>query len=317
MTTYCLNRKRILAPLRTAGSAGAIAVAFATFAMVTPAHAETLVGLTTTNALVTFDSAAPTMAGPAMNITGLLGLNERILGIDLRPATGALYGLGSGGNLYTLNALTGTATFASALTADPLDLTSPFAGLSGTAFGIDFNPVVDRLRITSNTGQNLRMNVSTGNVTSDAALNGQSSSISASAYTNSDNNPLTGTTLFGINGATDMLYLQAPPNDGTLSAVGALGVDTSNATGFDISGATGVAYASLTDGDTGKSSLYSINLGTGIATPLGAFGIGGNTAIAPTLSGIAVAAVPEPETYAMMLAGLLLVGSVARRYRRR
>ena len=59
----------------------------------------------------------------------------------------------------------GATTFVSVLVAYPLDTTSPFfAGLSGTAFGIDFNPVVDRLRITSNAGQNLRTNVVSGGV---------------------------------------------------------------------------------------------------------------------------------------------------------
>ena len=76
-----------------------------------------------------------------------------------------------------------------------------------------------------------------------------------------------------------------------------------------------MAYAGLTlDGtDTGKSGLYSINLGTGAATLIGDFGIGGNTAISPPLLGLTVAAVPEPGTYAMLIAGLLGIGLVGRR----
>jgi len=112
------------------------------------------------------------------------------------------------------------------------------------------------------------------------------------------------------------LYLQAPPNDGTLTAVGALGIGVSTEAGFDIGGASGIAYAALTDGDTANTSLCTISLATGAATALGVFGIGGNTAITPPLTCIAVAAVPEPETYAMMLAGLLLVSSVVRRRRK-
>lgn len=267
------------------------------------ANAESIVGLTTTNALVTFDSASPTNGSAPIVITGLFA-NEQILGIDLRPATGALFGLGSTGSLYTLNASTGAATFVSSLSG---------ASLMGSSFGVDFNPTVDRLRVTSNTGQNLRINVDTGAVTVDGGLNGATTGIAAAAYTNSFAGA-TATTLYGIGSATDMLYIQAPPNNGTLVAVGALGVDTSATSGFDISGTTGFAYASLTSSDTSKSSVYSINLATGGASLLGAFGIGGNTAIAAPLLDIAVAApVPEPETYAMMLIGLLGVGVFVRR----
>ena len=85
--------------------------------------------------------------------------------------------------------------------------------------------------------------------------------------------------------------------------------------GFDIAGVNNAAFAGLTiDGtDTGKSGLYSINLTSGMASLIGEFGIGGNTAISPPLLGLTVAAVPEPESYALMLAGLLGLGFVARR----
>lgn len=270
-----------------------------------PAHAETLVGLTTTNALFTFDSGSPAFSSALVNITGLQ-LNEVILGIDLRPATSTIYGLGSAGRLYTLNSSTGVATFASTLAG------AGFAGLSGTTFGVDFNPVPDRLRVTTNAGQNLRINITTGGVTTDGPINGAVSALSASAYTNSRPGA-TSTKLYGINSATDSLYTQAPPNNGTTTLVGALGVDTSGVAGFDISGGSGIAYAALTDGDTGKSAFYTINLGTGAASLVGAFGIGGNTAIAPPVLGLTVSAVPEPETYALMLAGLGVVGFMAKR----
>ena len=296
-----------------ATAAIATSAAIATLGSAATAQAETIFGLTTTNALVSFDSTAPTMSSTAVNITGLAGTNERILGIDLRPATGMLYGLGSAGNLYTLNASTGSATFVASLMADPADATNPFSGLMGSSFGIDFNPTVDRIRITSNAGQNLRINPITGLVTSDAGLNGATASISASAYTNNDKNPATGTVLYGIDGATDMLYTQAPPNDGVQTAVGALGVNTSNVAGFDISGATGIAYAALTDGDTSKSGLYTVNLTTGAATLVGDFGFGGATAYAPPLLDISVAAIPEPGSLALLAAGLVGVGFASRR----
>ena len=271
------------------------------------AQAEAVVGLTSTNALVTFDTATPMNASMPVTISGLIGANETILGIDRRPANGLLYGLGSSGRLYTLNTLTGAATFASQISG---------ATLSGTAFGVDFNPVPDRLRITSNAGQNLRIDVTTGVAAIDAALNGPTTSEAGSAYTNNFAGTAS-TTLYGISSATDSLYTQFPPNAGTLTLVGALGFDTVAVTGFDISGTSGLAFASLTNGDTAESSFYSINLATGAATLIGAFGIGGNPALAAPLLGIAlnVGVIPEPGSYALLLAGLLAVGSIVHRRR--
>ena len=286
-------------------SAMAMAAFTAAMMLAAPGHAESVVGLTATNALVTFDSATPLNASAPVTITGLQA-GEQILGIDMRPATGALYGLGSSGRLYTLNTGTGAATFVSLLSG---------ASLSGTRFGIDFNPVVDRLRVVSNTGQNLRIDVTTGIVATDSPINGATtSSIAGTAYTNNFAGAAT-TLLYDISAVTDTLYNQAPANSGTLITIGSLGLDTTGSVGFDISGLSGVAFASLTDGDTGKSSFYTISLSTGAATLVGAFGIGGSAVIASALRDIAVTAVPEPGTWALMVGGLLAVASLARRRR--
>jgi len=299
-----------------------VAAALALCACGLSAQAETLIGLTTTNMLVRFDSSTPTNAASPVLVQGLMGSNERLIGLDLRPATGALYGLSDAGRLYTLNSTTGMASFVAALMADPSDSSSPFTALAGTSFAVDFNPVPDlgqtaaSLRVMSNSGQNLRINVNAaaaGRTTTDGMLNGATTRLDAVAYTNNDRNPATGTALFGIDASTDMLYRVGTPNNGDTIAVGSLGVDTSGVAGFDISGATGMAYAALTDGDTGKSMLYTIDLMTGAATALGAFGLQGSTAIAPPLLDITVAAVPEPETYALMLGGLALLGAARRR----
>lgn len=287
------------------------------------AQAETLVGLTTTNQLAVFDSAAPLGASALVQVTGL-AVNERLLGIDARPSTGLVYGISSANKLYTVDASTGAASFVASLAAAPADATDPFAGLQSLAIGIDFNPVPDlgmslpSLRVTTSAGQNLRINVNgsaAGQVTTDTPLNSGSGhpSIVASAYTNNDRDPATGTMLYGIDQATDTLVLQNPPNNGTLTLVGALGVDTSGVAGFDISG-SGAAFAALTDGLTGKSSLYRIDLASGGASLVGAFGIQGDAAIAPPLLDLtAVGAVPEPQSLALLAAGLAVVGGVSRR----
>jgi len=127
-------------------------VLFAASVSVQDANAELIIGLTTQNALIRFDSATPGTTFSAVSVSGLQS-GETLLGIDYRPATGALYGVGSSSRLYTLNTATGVATQVGL---------GAFGALSGTDFGVDFNPVVDRLRIVSNTGQNLRVNPDTG-----------------------------------------------------------------------------------------------------------------------------------------------------------
>jgi hypothetical protein len=115
-----------------------------------------------------------------------------------------------------------TSTFAATLVAS-LDKT-----LSGSRHGLDFNPVPDRLRLTSDTDQNLRINVDTGATTVDGALNGAGNeNVTGSAYTNNDTNTATGIVLYGINvngaGGLAELVIQNPPNNGTLTTVGSLG----------------------------------------------------------------------------------------------
>jgi len=273
-------------------------------AMAGQAIGAPLIGLTTTNQLHTFDSAQPINASTAVTILGL-AINEQMRGIDLRAANQAVYGVSSLGKLYTLDPTTGAASLVANLSADPTDATNPFTVLSGTAFGVDFNPVADRLRITSNTGQNLRINPANGFVTTDDNLNPGAPSIVASAYTNNDTDPGTGTTLYDIDDATSTLYLQNPPNNGTLTPVGTgLGIDVNGVTGFEILGVD-TAFANFMNEATGKSSLYTVNLTTGTASLISPFGIGGDVAIAPPLLDITGAPIPEPALGLFMLSGFL------------
>ncbi len=121
----------------------------------------------------------------------------------------------------------------------------------------------------SDRGQNLRLHPDMGTVAAvDGMLNPGMPMVTAAAYANNFAGT-TATTLFDIDVASDKLVIQAPPNDGTLTEVGLLGVPADAANGFDIGGASGKAYAILTAGGTTK--LYSINTGTGAASPLSNF----------------------------------------------
>ena len=272
----------------------------------TPASAELLTGLTTTNQLVTFDSATPGSILTSVGVTGLQS-GETLLGIDFRPATRGLYGLGSTSRLYMLNGTTGVATQVGSAGAFTL---------SGTSFGFDFNPVPDRIRIVSTTGQNMRINPNNGTLTGvDVPLSYASGDVNAgatphvagSAYTNNFPGAVT-TTLYGIDTNLDILVTQIPPNNGTLNTVGALGFNTSDLTGFDVSGNSGTAFAALTAPGGNFSQLFTINLSTGAATLVGT--IGGGVSIAGLT---AAAKVPEPLTWAMMLCGFAMAGAAARR----
>src|SRR4051794_34910530 len=123
-----------------------LAVALVTGHGTGSAWAEPIYATNGTN-LVRFDSSTPNSA-TTVAVSGLQAA-ETLVGIDLRPANALLYGVGSTNRIYTINPLTGAATQVGAAGA---------FGLSGTAFGTDFNPTVDRIRQVSNTEQNLRLN---------------------------------------------------------------------------------------------------------------------------------------------------------------
>lgn len=229
-------------------------------------HAETIVALTSGNRLLFFDSATPGTVTKTITIS-TVG-NEALVAIDFRPLTGDLYAMSVSTRFYVLNLTTGAA---SSPTVTP-------KMLNGTRFGFDFIPTVDRIRVTSDNEQNLRLNPINGSLSNDdPALNyavgdahaGANPNIVGSAYTNNFAGAVT-TILYDIDSTLDTLVIQEPPNTGMLHTVGSLGVNTTDNVGFDISQGTGTAYASLTVGTT--TGLYTINLATGAATLVGTIG---------------------------------------------
>jgi hypothetical protein len=267
-----------------------------------PAAAFGLVGLSDTNDLVFFDSSNP---NSTTNVS-VTGIDGSLLGIDRRPANDQIYGVSNTDKIYTINPSTGAASFVSSLSA-------AFTG--GFVSGVDFNPVPDRLRVVGGNNQNFRINVDTGMVTVDGALNPGDPNITAAAYTNADNDPTTGTMLYDIDYISDALFIQNPPNDGTLNRVGSLGIDIDSRGGFDIFTQNGVnsAIAALTPTSASGSDLYNINLGTGAATLVGSIG-NGNTRL------VGLTAAPKPVPEPSLALGSLVAGGVLallRRCRRR
>jgi hypothetical protein len=293
------------------------------------AHAEPIIGLTTDNSLVSFDSATPGTVNSIGAITGLTA-GDTIVGIDRRPQlgpnNGRLYGLGVNlavgtARVYLLDTNNAAATLVSSLAADPADATAPtpYTTVSGTSFGVDFNPTVDRLRIVSNTGQNLRMNVDNGLVQLDVPLAyqagdpnlGDAPVVVGVAYANNVGGALS-TTLRGVDIGQDpdTLVIHTNPNGGTLMTSLALPFNSTGDFGYDISGLSGTPYFSATAIGGLSSSLFAA--GPGGVTLVGT--IGGDSTILDIAAPVGLL-VPEPASLLLSVGGLATL--LALRLRRR
>ncbi|SDT82664.1 protein of unknown function [Streptomyces sp. TLI_053] len=237
------------------------------------------VGLTDDQRLVDFPVVHPDHVHVIGAVFGLNG-DTRLVGIDYRVQNHALYGVGDRGGIYTLDDTSGCATKVSQLTV----------ALQGTWFGVDFNPAANRLRIVSDTGQNLRHNIddpmgtpAAGTTVADGTLTNlpvppattgtTALGVTAAAYTNNDLDAATATSLFDLDTSNDRVSLQSPANTGTLAPTGKFGVDAAPDAGFDIYYSTkqGMNYGYAALDVAGTRSLYRVDVLTGRATGLGAF----------------------------------------------
>jgi len=332
-------RKLALSPrLLAAAAAG-----FGTLVVMPSAHAQVAFAIANGgSSLVSFNIANPSalLSTVTLNIGGstittvngqpvLVGLD----GIDYRPVNGQLYGYSdTTDTLFTVNTNTG------ALTALP----GAAQGTTNNNFlGIDFNPVVDRIRLVNEAAENVVFSPNSSAPFSvgpplfyPAGDPGASSPFGVrvieAAYTNNFSGA-TSTTLYGIDyGRSSLVTINV--TTGALTTVGNLGITLptpANGTpfvGFDIFTALGggnTAYA-LLDTTTGLASgtapnLFTINLATGAASAsLGRIG-GANgpnqvysLAVTPSVS-----VAPEPGTVALLAMGGLMGGVVLRRKRSR
>jgi hypothetical protein len=219
------------------------------------------------NLLLQFNERSPDRLKDVQVITGLPG-GVTLRGIDFRPLTGDLYGVGSDNVVYRVNPQTGIAV------AEGPAFTP---ALRGTSFGVDFNPTVDKIRVVSDAAQNLRLNVDEGTVLSaDKDLNPGTPQVVGAGYTNSSFNATkpVATQLYVVDAASDQLFLQNPPNDGTLTMGKRLRIDVGSQTGFDIAGAENTGYLVTSTARSRGSNLYRVDVTTGKTREIGRVGGG-------------------------------------------
>ncbi|OYW40364.1 MAG: hypothetical protein B7Z35_01360 [Hydrogenophilales bacterium 12-61-10] len=218
----------------------------------------------------------------------VVGLDEKVRGIDFRVSHGVLFVLGASGRFYTLN----TAN-AQASPVGEMPLTLP-----AIETGFDFNPTVDRMRVALADGSNLRAHPVSGaqvdfdpkadGVQRDGALvyapgdahAGWPALVNGVAYTYNQKDAKL-TTNFAIDGARGALVTMGSregvepavsPNSGQVFSVGSLKTGPVTAVSFDISDVNNCAYLAASRAGDSRTHLYRVNLDTGEATWLSSIG---------------------------------------------
>jgi hypothetical protein len=236
------------------------AVATAALCAAGIANAATVAGLKDGNTLVWIDTDKKAVTGQVAIAGGAM-----LVGIDVRPSDGKLYGVAKDGSIVTIDPKTGKWDKKSQLSEKLPD---------NANITVDFNPVADRMRIIASNGMSLRVNVEDGKAAVDGALKyaetdaakGKAPNVTAGGYSNSCAGTKE-TTLYDIDQATGTLLRQAPPNDGILNTIGKIDAKLDGAIAFDVwTDCKGMNTGWLLAG----GSLHAVNLMTGVSTPVGA-----------------------------------------------
>ncbi len=196
---------------------------------------------------------------------------QRLVGIDERPISGELYGIGDNSVVYRFNPRTGVATGVAGPSTPAFTTT-----LEGSLFGVDFNPTSPgggAIRIVSDTNYNNRVSPdtgATGMMTPDGDLNGATEppKIVHAAYDTSALNTTQPTMVeeYVLDSANDRIYVVNPPNAGTLTEPLDVSFNVTDVGGFDIL-RDGLGYVSTKVGR--RSRLYDLNTETGRGRNLG------------------------------------------------
>jgi hypothetical protein len=212
--------------------------------------------------LLAFDSADPGTLQRSIQLHDIPAA-ETLSALDVRPATGELYGLtveGTSMRLYRISTTSGVAE----------RIGSAFTITAPTSVGMDFNPTNDRLRVVTDADQNLSVDPNTAVPTAQTALNPPNPAVAGAAYSN--NFPgATVTTLFVLDAASSGLYTLTPPATGTMTLIGSTATTVAPDAGFDIVDTQGFAAEKLGGNPT---RFYTVNLSSGVMTLLGAVGDG-------------------------------------------
>jgi len=225
-----------------------------------PAVAAPAVGLVGDKTLVMFDTETLAVSG-TMDVSGV----DSLLGIDLRPSNGTLVGVTPDMTIVSIDTASGETTEMA-----KMDTALPLGDMPVI---VDFNPAADKLRFMTGT-TNHRVDVDTGAVTVDGSLDwqegdmhvGEQPAIVAAAYINSYGKP-EATKMYDIDATIVAVIQQVSPNDGTLGAIGKLGIDSPSDTyAFDVQTTEAMDnMAWLVNGNM----LYSVDLDSGAATGVG------------------------------------------------
>lgn len=203
--------------------------------------------ITASGATITIDNTTGAVLSRS-SITGL-GTGETIVDADYRNADGRLWLLTSASKLYSVEEASNVATERSTLS---VLLTA------GETYSVDFNPVVDRLRVIGSNNTNWAVNVENGAVAVNTVATGPAGfEVTQSAYTDTFSATGRGTLLFNLDETNNVLYGQNPANDGIQTLESTLGVDPTDIIGFDLPADTTTGLAPMVVG--GQLAMYRIN----------------------------------------------------------
>jgi len=253
---------------------------------------DTVYAVTRQHELIRFKADRPQQLLERRVLSGLAS-GDSLRGIDYRVARGLLYALADSGRLYTVD--TAQARLV------PVAASAPVAWpVQGSVSGFDFNPTVDRIRVVSSSGQNLRLHPQTNAVVDgnpaqsglqlDGGLHyvagdrhaGRAPQVSGVAYTYNQKNEKI-TTNYAIDRALGALLMQGSaegvepgvsPNTGQLRTVGLLGTGALTEAHFDISDIANTALVAARPAGQAATRLYRLDLASGRATELGVIGQG-------------------------------------------